>query len=87
MTSPMEGRDWGLTPAEGAEGFGLLATSFARCLPRLGPKSQVEPMLTRLIERSPIFQGFSVQQRAHVWERCRIILDAVYLEFEDYPDS
>ena len=86
MTTPMEGRDWGLTPAEGAEVFGLMATSFARCLPRLGPKSQVEPMLTNLMDRSPIFQAFSVEQRAHVWERSRIVLDAVYLEFQSHPD-
>ena len=87
MTSSMEGRSWGLTPEEGTEAFGLVATSFARCLPRLGPRSQVEPMLTNLMERSPIFQAFSVEQCAHVWERCRIILDAVYLEFEESPDD
>jgi len=87
MTSSMEGRDWGLTPEEGAEVFGLMATSFARCLPRLGPKNEVEPMLTTLMKQSPIFQAFSVDQRAHVWERSRIVLDAVYLECETYPDS
>ena len=58
MTSSMEGRDWGLTPEEGAEVFGLMATSFARCLPILAPKSQVEPMLTNLMDRSPMFQAF-----------------------------
>ena len=87
MTSSMEGRDWGLPPEEGVEAFGLIATSFARCLPRLGPKCLVEPMLTNLMNRSPMFQAFSVDQRAHVWERCRIILDAVYLEFEQSPDD
>ena len=87
MSSSMEGRDWGLTPDEGAEVFGLITTSFARCLPRLGPKSQVEPMLTNLLTGSQIFQAFSEPQRAHMWERCRIVLDTVYLEFEKYPDS
>ena len=87
MTSPTDGKNWGLTPEEAAEAVGLMATSFARCLPRLGPKSQVEPLLTNLLNRSPVFQEFSVEQRAHVWERCRMILDIVYREFEEHPDS
>ena len=81
MTVESLGRDWGLTPEQGAEAFGLLVTSFARCLPRLGQRSQVAPMLANLIERSPLWTQFSVEQRSHVWERCKIMLDFAYSEF------
>ena len=69
------------------ESIGLLVISFARCFPRFGPRNQFESMLTNLIQRSPIFHDMSREQRAYLWERYRIVLDAVYHEFDEIPNS
>ena len=80
------GRNWDLTPDETGAAMGVLLISFARCLPRTRPRSEIEPMLENLLDRNPVLHQLSAPQRAFLWERYQFLLDAAYLEFEKNPD-
>lgn len=72
------GRDWDLSPQETAEATTAITIGFAECLPHIAPRDEVSPILAAALKRNPLWQSFSANQRAYVWERCYKILDGVY---------
>ena len=78
MASESLGKDWGLSQEEALQAHGELVLGFVRCLPKLGPRSEIGPILAAVLRSSSLFQSFSDRQRGYLWERCYKLLDAVY---------
>ena len=49
MASESLGKDWGLSQEEALQAHGELVLGFVRCLPKLGPRSEIGPILAAVL--------------------------------------
>ena len=59
MASESLGKDWGLSQEEALQAHGELVLGFVRCLPKLGPRSEIEKWLRK-------------SEQGDKWNRCLI---------------